>query len=258
MRRKLLNALPAAVLILALLGAWEIYADGGGVNQFVLPAPHEMAEELWNNWSLISSNLAVTAREVILGLALALVSGFTTAVAIHFSPLARRAIYPLAVGSQAVPVAVIATLLVFWWGFGIWPKLVVIALICFFPVVVTTVDGLAAVDPDQLKLLRTLDASRWQAFRIAEMPAALPAALSGTRIALAVGVIGAYIAEVTTAGTSAGLGHEIELDLSTLETSRAWAATAVLFVFAVACFYTLALIERRLAPWAHPRKGENR
>jgi putative hydroxymethylpyrimidine transport system permease protein len=256
MKRKLLNALPAVVLILALLGAWEIYADSGGVSQFVLPAPHEMAAEGWNNWSLISSNLAVTAKEVILGLALALVSGFTVAVTIHFSPLARRAVYPLAVGSQAIPVAVIATLLVFWWGFGIWPKLVVIALICFFPVVVTTVDGLASVDPDQLKLLRTLDASRWQAFRIAEMPAALPAALSGTRIALAVGVIGAYIAEVTTAGTSAGLGHEIETDLSTLQTPRAWAATAVLFVFAVACFYTLALIERRLAPWAHPRKGE--
>jgi len=258
MKRRLLNALPAAVLILALLGAWEVYATSGGVNQFVLPAPHEMAAELWNNWSLISSNLAVTAKEVVLGLALALVAGFTTAVAIHFSPLARRAIYPLAVGSQAIPVAVIATLLVFWWGFGIWPKLVVIALICFFPVVVTTVDGLAAVDPDQLKLLRTLDASRWQAFRIAEMPAALPAALSGTRIALAVGVIGAYIAEVTTAGTSAGLGHEIETDLSTLQTPRAWAATAVLFVFALACFYTLALIERRLAPWAHTRKGERR
>ena len=97
----------------------------------------------------------------------------------------RRAVYPLAVGSQAVPIAVIAALLVFWWGFGIFPKLVVIALICFFPVVVTTVDGLAAVDPDQLKLLRTLDASRWQAFRFAELPAALPAALSGARIALA-------------------------------------------------------------------------
>jgi putative hydroxymethylpyrimidine transport system permease protein len=258
MKRKLLNALPAVVLILALLGAWEIYATSGNVSQFVLPAPHEMAAELWNNWSLISSNLAVTAKEVILGLALALVAGFTVAVAIHFSPLARRAVYPLAVGSQAIPVAVIATLLVFWWGFGIWPKLVVIALICFFPVVVTTVDGLATVDPDQLKLLRTLDASRWQAFRIAEMPAALPAALSGTRIALAVGVIGAYIAEVTTAGTSAGLGHEIETDLSTLQTPRAWAATAVLFVFAVVCFYTLALIERRLAPWAHPHKGERR
>ena len=135
---------------------------------------------------------------------------------IHLSPLLRRAVYPLAVGSQAVPIAVIAPLLVFLVGLWHLPKLIVIALICFFPVVVTTVDGLAAVDPDQLKLLRTLDASRWQAFRFAELPAALPAAISGARIALTVGVIGAYIAESQTAtsGAYSGLGREINADLS--------------------------------------------
>jgi ABC-type nitrate/sulfonate/bicarbonate transport system permease component len=257
MKRRLLITLPPALLVLALLGAWELYVDTGSVSAFVLPAPHAMAIALWGNGSLIWSNFLVTAKEVGLGLLTALLAGFATAVAIHFSPLARRAIYPLAVGSQALPIAVLATLLVFWWGFGIWPKVLVIALICFFPVVVTTVDGLAAVDPDQLKLLRTLDASRWQAFRVAEMPAALPAALSGTRIALAVGVIGAYIAEATTAGTSAGLGHEIDTDLSGFQTPRAWAATAVLFVSAIACFYTLALAERRLAPWAHRSRGDH-
>ena len=148
----------------------------------------------------------------------------------------------------------------FWWGFGIFPKLVVIALICFFPVLVTTVDGLAAVDPEQLKLLRTLDASRWQAFRFAELPAALPAALSGARIALAVGVIGAFIAETQTAttGAYAGLGREINADLTALQTPRAYAATAVLFAFAIACFYALALAERRLAPWANRPRGEIR
>ena len=92
-----------------------------------------------------------TAEEVLLGIVLALLVGFGLAVAIHLSPLLRRAVYPLAVGSQAVPVAVIAVLLIFWWGFGILPKLVVITLICFFPVLVTTVDGLAAVDPDELQ-----------------------------------------------------------------------------------------------------------
>jgi ABC-type nitrate/sulfonate/bicarbonate transport system permease component len=250
--------LPPLLLIAALLGAWEVYVDDGGASAFVLPAPHEMAQALWDNGSLIWSNFLVTAQEVALGLGAALLAGFATAVAIHFSPLARRAIYPLAVGSQAVPVAVLAAPLVFWWGFGMWPKLVVIALICFFPIVVTMVDGLGAVDPDQLKLLRTLDASRWQAFRMAELPAALPAALSGARIALAVGVIAAYIAEISTAGTSNGLGHEINTDLTALQTPRAWAATAVLFVAAIACFYTLALAERRLAPWAHRPRGENR
>ena len=130
-----------------MLGAWEPYVDSGSTSSFVLPAPHAMAVALWGNGSLIWSNFAVTAEEVGLGILLALVPGFALAVAIHLSPLLRRAVYPLAVGSQAVPIAVIAPLLVFWWGFGILPKLVVIALICFFPVLVTTVDGLAPSTP---------------------------------------------------------------------------------------------------------------
>jgi ABC-type nitrate/sulfonate/bicarbonate transport system permease component len=158
-----------------------------------------------------------------------------------------------------VPIPVIGVLLVFWWGFGIFPKLVVIALICFFPVVVATVDGLAAVDPEQPKLLRTLDASRWQSFRFAELPAALPAALSGARIALAVGVIGAFIAETSTPSTAAysGLGREIVINISSgFQTARAYAATAVLFAFAIACFHALALAERMLIPWQSRHRGE--
>jgi ABC-type nitrate/sulfonate/bicarbonate transport system permease component len=251
------RVLPALVLSLALLGAWELYVDVAGVEADLLPAPHAVAAALWDSGALVWNNFTVTAQEVVLGLALALGVGFLLAVAIHLSPLLRRAVYPLAVGSQAVPIPVIGVLLVFWWGFGLFPKLVVIALICFFPVVVTTVDGLAAVDPDQRKLLRTLDASRWQAFRFAELPAALPAALSGARIALAVGVIGAFIAETTTptSGPYPGLGREIIADVN-FQTSRAYAGTAVLFVFAIACFYTLALAERRLAPWSTQRRGE--
>ncbi len=257
MRERILRVLPAAVLAAALLGAWELYVDLAGVEADLLPAPHAVASALWSSGGLVWNNFSVTAEEVVLGLALALAAGFVLAVAIHLSPLLRRAVYPLAVGSQAVPIPVIGVLLVFWWGFGLFPKLVVIALICFFPVLVTTVDGLAAVDPDQRKLLRTLDASRWQAFRFAELPAALPAALSGARIALAVGVIGAFIAETTTptSGAYPGLGREIITDVN-FQTPRAYAGTAVLFVFAIACFYALALAERRLAPWSARPQGD--
>lgn len=260
MRRGLAHLVPPLLLALACVGLWELYVDLHGVDPLVLPAPHAMARELWGNAGLLWSNFTITAKEVVLGLALALAGGFVMAVAIHLWAPARRAVYPPAVGSQAVPIAVIAAPLCFWWGFGIFPKLFVIALICFFPVLVTTVDGLAAVDPEQLKLLRTLDASRWQAFRFAELPAALPAAISGARIALAVGVIGAFIAETSTPtiGPYAGLGREITSDLTALQTSRAYAATAVLFVFAIACFYALALLERRLAPWAHRSRGDTR
>jgi putative hydroxymethylpyrimidine transport system permease protein len=256
-RATLAGAAPPLLLTVALLGAWELYVVLGGVSSFVLPAPHSVASELWNHSGLLWSNFLVTAEEVLLGLALALLGGGAIAIAIHLSPTMRRAVYPLAVGSQAVPIAVIGVLLVFWWGFGLFPKLVVISLICFFPVVVTTVDGLAAVDPDQIKLLRTFDASRWQAFRFAELPAALPAALSGARIALAVGVIGAYIAETSTAtsGPYAGLGHEINTDIAGIYPARAYAATAILFVFSISCFYTLALAERRLTRWSGATKG---
>ena len=257
MNARVTRVLPALVLCVTLLGGWELYVDLAGVEADLLPAPHAVATALWNSGSLVWNNFAVTAQEVVLGLALALVAGFLLAVAMHLSPLLRRAVYPLAVGTQAVPIPVIGVLLVFWWGFGLFPKLVVIALICFFPVVVTTVDGLAAVDPDQRKLLRTLDASRWQAFRFAELPAALPAALSGARIALAVGVIGAFIAETTTptSGAYPGLGREILADVN-FQTPRAYAGTAVLFAFAIACFYTLAFAEQRLAPWSTRQRGE--
>jgi ABC-type nitrate/sulfonate/bicarbonate transport system permease component len=253
MSRRIRAVLPPVLLLAVLLGAWETYVDAGSTSSFVLSAPHSIAVALWDNAGFLAANLKPTAEEVGIGILLALLLGLALAVLIHLSAILRRAVYPLAIGSQAVPIAVIAPLLVFWWGFGLLPKLVVIVLICFFPVLVTTVDGLAAVDPDQLKLLRTLDASRWQAFRFAELPAALPAAISGARIALTVGVIGAYIAESQTAttGAYAGLGHEINADLTALQTSRAYAAAVVLFAFAIACFYALTLAERRLAPWAN-------
>jgi putative hydroxymethylpyrimidine transport system permease protein len=250
--RRFAGAAPPLLALAALFGTWELYADLSGVQEQLLPAPHAVATALWQNAGVVWRNFLVTAEQVLLGLALALALGLALAVAIHLSPVLRRAFYPLAVGSQAVPIPVIAVPLVFWWGFGIFPKLVVIALICFFPVVVATVDGLSAIDPEQPKLLRTLDASRWQSLRYAELPAALPAALSGARIALAVGVIGAFIAETSTPSTQAysGLGRQIITDLgSSFQTPLAYGATLVLFAFAIACFYALALAERVLAPW---------
>jgi ABC-type nitrate/sulfonate/bicarbonate transport system permease component len=244
------SLLPPAALVAALVGAWELYVDGAGVEEAVLPSPHAVASALWHGRGLLARNFLVTAEEVVLGLAIALAAGFLLALLIHLAPLARRSLYPLLVGSQAVPVPVIGVLLVFWWGFGLLPKLFVVALICFFPVVVTTADGLDAVDPEQPKLLRTLDASRWQLLRMVELPAALPSALSGARIALAVGVIGAFIAETTTQTTGAypGLGREILSDVN-FQTARAYAGTLILFAFAIACFHALGLVERRVAPW---------
>jgi len=241
---------PLAV-VLVLLGAWELYARSGRVDPFVLPAPSAVASALWHDRGLLASNLAVTAEEVGLGILVALAAGFGLAVALHFSSLLRRGVYPLLVASQAVPIVIVAPLLVVWFGFGMLPKLAIIALVCFFPIVVTTLDALRAVDPDQRKLLATLDARRWQTFRWAEAPAALPAALSGAKIAVAVAVIGAVFAEY--AGSSEGLGHLMLQSIPQLETARSYAAVVVLAVFAVLLFALLALAERALVPWVADR-----
>lgn len=239
----------AALVIILLLGGWEAYARLGSIDDFILPAPDQVASSLFHDRGLLADNLLVTAQEMVLGLALALAAGALLAFALHsFGPL-RRAIYPLLVGTQAIPIVTIAPLLAAWFGYGILPKLVIVALVCFFPIVVTTLDGLAAVDPEQHKLLRTLGASRTQVFRWVEAPAALPAALSGAKIAVAVGGIAAVFAEY--AGSEKGLGHLLLQSIPQLETARAWAAVVVLAALAITCFSLLALVERRLAPWAH-------
>jgi NitT/TauT family transport system permease protein/putative hydroxymethylpyrimidine transport system permease protein len=238
-----------ALLILLLLAAvWEAYARLGPVDDFILPAPTQVATALFEDRGLLWDNFWVTAQEVGLGILVALVLGATLAIVIHLSPTLRRAVYPLLVGSQAVPVVIVAPLLVVWFGFGIAPKLAIIALVCFFPIVVTTLDALAAVDPEQRKLLRTLDASRGQELRWVEVPAALPGALSGAKIAVAVAVIGAVFAEY--AGSSEGLGNVILQAIPQLETARAYAAVSLLAALAIVLFALLALAERLLVPWA--------
>jgi NitT/TauT family transport system permease protein/putative hydroxymethylpyrimidine transport system permease protein len=244
----------AALLVLVLLAGWELYADLGGIDQFLLPAPSDVATSLWTDRGLLWDNFTVTAGEVLLGIAVSLAAGVALAVAIHLSRTLRRATYPLLVASQTIPIVIVAPLLVVWLGYDLAPKLAIVGLICFFPVVVTTLDGLAGVDPDLRKLMRTLDASRLQTLRHVEAPAALPALLSGAKIAVTVAVIGAVLAEQ--AGSSDGLGHLILQSIPQFETARSWAAVVVLAAFAILLFGALALAERRLVPWAHRSKGD--
>jgi putative hydroxymethylpyrimidine transport system permease protein len=248
------RVLPPAILLLALFGAWELYVDLGGVDPLVLPPPHDVARSLYDDRSLLLSNFLVTAKEVVLGSVLAVVLGFGLAVAIRFSRTLRAAAYPLLIGSQAVPVVVIAPVLVLWLGFGLAPKLVVIALVSFFPVVVTTLAGLAAVDADLLKLMRTYDATRLRSFWHVELPATMPRVFTGAKIAVAVAVIGAVFAEW--AGSSSGLGYLLQQSIPQLLAARAMAAVAILCLFAISLFGLLSLAERLAVPWAYRPPGE--
>ncbi len=249
MRRWLLPALVLA----ALLAAWQLAASTGAIasalqlEDFLVPAPSEIAKVLWEDRSLLADNAWVTLKEVVLGFALALAAGLAFAVVLHLSPTLRRAFYPLIVASQTVPIIVVAPILVVWFGYGLGPKLGIIALICFFPITVNTLDGLRSVDPEATKMMRSLDATRLGVFRRLEAPTALPYVFSGAKIAVAVAVIGAIFGEWS--GSSEGLGYLMQLDNGRLETARMFASVAILSAFAIGLFALLALAERRVVSW---------
>lgn len=242
------------LVVLALVGGWQLYAQLSGIDDFLLPAPSQVAQSLYDDRGLLWDNLRVTGGEVLLGIAVAVAAGIACALALHLSRMLRRGAYPLLIGSQTIPIVIVAPLLVAWLGYGLAPKLAIVGLICFFPVTVTTLDGLASVEPDLRKLMRSLDASRWQTLRRVELPAALPSLFSGARISVAIAVIGAVLAEQ--AGSSDGLGHLILQAIPQFETARAYAAVVMLSAFAVALFGLLTLAERKLIPWAHQSTGD--
>jgi NitT/TauT family transport system permease protein/putative hydroxymethylpyrimidine transport system permease protein len=249
LRRWLLPTL----LLAALVGAWQLAASSGaladvlGLESFLVPSPAEIAESLWQNRSLLAENAWVTLREILLGFACAIVAGVGFAVALHLSTTIRLASYPLLIASQTIPILALAPIFVVWFGYGIGPKLAIVALVCFFPITVTTLDGLRSVDPETTKFMRTLDASRWQILRRVEAPTALPYAFSGARLAAVFTTIAALFGEW--AGSNSGLGHLILQDNAQLETARMFAAFAILSAIALALYGLLTLIERRVVTW---------
>jgi putative hydroxymethylpyrimidine transport system permease protein len=244
--------LPALVLA-ALLAIWQVLAASGaladllGLEPFLVPSPAEIAEALWEERALLVENAWVTLQEVLLGFGCAVVVGIAVALAMHLSETARLAFYPLIVASQSVPIPAIAPILIVLFGFGIGPKLAIVALIAFFPLAINAFAGLRSVDPEAEKMMRSLDASRLDLLWRLEAPAALPYVFTGAKIAVAISVIGAVFGEWV--GSDSGLGHQILIDNANLQTARMFAAVAVLSAISLGLFALLALAERRLVTW---------
>jgi putative hydroxymethylpyrimidine transport system permease protein len=244
--------LPAGLLV-ALIGAWQIATATGAIadlfslEPYLVPSPAEVAQSLWENRDLLAENAWVTLREIVFGILCAVAVGIGFAIAMHRWRTVHDASYPLIVASQTIPIVVIAPILVVWFGYGLPPKIFIIALICFFPITIATLGGLRSVDPEAVKMMRTLDASRWQRFWRVEAPTALPQLFTGMKIAVVIAPIGAVFAEW--AGSSAGLGHLIQSDTANFEVARQFAGVAVLSAMALALMALTALAERRVVRW---------
>ncbi len=234
-------------LILAVIGAWEIIVRVRDTPRWFLPPPSAVAAALVGSRQMLLHHTMVTLEEVLVGFAISFVLGIVFALAIASSQVVERAFYPFVIASQAIPIIALAPILLIWFGYGMTPKVIVVALICFFPIVVNTVDGLRSVDPELIDLMRSMGASSWTTYRVVRIPSSLPYLFSGTRIAAAVSVIGALIGEWI--GSSAGLGYFMIRSAGQFATAKVFAAVLVSALLGLALFGAVSLLERLLLPW---------
>ena len=235
-------------LLLALL-AWQLVVHLTDLPSFILPSPADVGTRFLRTLSdgSLIYHASITLIEVLLGLLLGTASATALGYLLAKSPLFERLLAPYLVASQAVPIVAIAPLLIIWFGPGISSKVIICALIVFFPVLVNTIVGVRAVPSALRDLMRSLRATRWQTLRYLEIPAALPVFLGGLRIGAALSVIGAVVGEFV--GADRGLGFLINVGRGQYDTALVFVAIFALVALALALYGAVAWLEGYLLKW---------
>jgi ABC-type nitrate/sulfonate/bicarbonate transport system permease component len=241
------GALPPLVVLVALFAAWEVYVSASDINVVTLPAPSRVLDAAYTNRSLLWDHSLVTMKETVIGLIVSIVFGVGLALLIDAFAPARRALYPLLVGSQTVPVVVIAPLMILWFGFELTPKIIVVTLYTFFPITVAFASGLAATSPEALVLMRTLGAGRLKTLMLLKVPQALPYLFTGLRIAVTYAMVGAVFAEWS--GAREGLGIYVLLMKNSFRTDMVFAAVFLIALLSLGLFVLVGMIERMVVRW---------
>jgi ABC-type nitrate/sulfonate/bicarbonate transport system permease component len=240
--------LPTLALVAAILVVWEAYVRLANVEPIVLPGPLRIVEALWQYRADAVRHALPTLLETVLGFAAAVVLAIGAAAAMDRAPAVRRAVEPLLVTSQTVPVVALAPLFLLWFGFGLAPKVLVVVLVTFFPIVVALLDGFRATPADAEDLLRSYGASDGQVFRKLRWPAALPQLFTGLRISVVYAVIGAVFGEYV--GAREGLGIWMQLSQNAFRTDLVFAAILVTSMLSIALYWLVGVVRRLLIPWA--------
>jgi len=241
------SALPPLVVLVALFAAWEIYVSASDINVVTLPAPSRILDAAYTNRALLWDHSLVTLKETVIGLIVSIAFGVALALLIDAFAPARRALYPLLVGSQTIPVVVIAPLMILWFGFELTPKIIVVTLYTFFPITVAFASGLAATSPEALVLMRTLGAGRLKTLLVLKVPHALPYLFTGLRIAVTYAMVGAVFAEWS--GAREGLGIYVLLMKNSFRTDMVFAAVFLIALLSLALFVLVGVIERMVVRW---------
>lgn len=246
---------PATALLVVLVLFWEGWVRAFDTKDYVLPAPSDIWSSFLDTRGLLPEHIRTTMTEAVVGLAFAAILGVVLAVLISSVPLVRRVLYPLLIVSQTIPMVVLAPLLIIWFGFGLTPKIVVVALVGFFPIVISTADALMRADPEMVGLVRSMGANRWQVLRHVLIPGATPAFFSGLQIAAAYAVTAAVIGEWI--GASSGLGLFIERSRTSFRTDQVFVAVIVVALTSLALFAAVYIAGRLASPWMYAHEMED-
>ncbi|HNX00187.1 MAG TPA: ABC transporter permease [Candidatus Cloacimonadota bacterium] len=245
--------LPTSFLVI-LLFIWKAITQTGKIDKWILPSPNEIFSAFHNSFTLLMSHAAATLTETILGMIIAIILGILIASILEQITFLKYMIYPFLIISQTIPIISIAPLLIIWFGFGIKAKVFIVALVCFFPITINLLDGFRTIDPEQLKLLKTMGASSWKLFQKVKMPSSMPFLFSGLKIAATYSVMSAIIGEWL--GAAKGLGIYMTRASHSYLTANVFAAILMIILMSFAFYLIIELLERILIPW-HYYKEES-
>lgn len=237
----------SAITLIALLLVWQTATYLFHIPAYLLPPPTSILKEIATNWRSLMEASLVTITEVAAGFTLSVLIGVPLAAVLSASTATEKAIYPIIVGSNTIPKVALAPLLLAWFGFGVAPKIVIVVLVAFFPIVINSVMGFKSLPPQMYYLARSIGASTTEVFLLFRMPNALPSIFAGLKVASVLSVIGAVVAEFV--GSDSGLGYSMMVATSDLNIARQFAAILLLSVIGTAFFWLIGLVERLLLPW---------
>ena len=239
-------ALPIVVGII-LLFFWQLSVQVFHVQNWILPGPIQIGESFWQSRLLIFHHMIPTIFEAIVGMIIATLSGIVISVCMEFSETFMKILYPFLIMSQTIPFIVLAPLLTIWLGFGILPKILIVALVCFFPITVNLFDGFSSVDLTTIQLMKSMGAKKIQILRWVKWPSSLPSFFSGLRIAAAYSILGAVISEWV--GTDRGLGILLTRSAKSYLTDRVFAIIAVITFLSIGVVLIVETVARIYIPW---------
>jgi len=238
---------PPLVAVVFFLMLWQLSVSFFHIEQWILPSPGNIARESAGNASGIWAHTLATLKLTLIGFPIGTFVGILVALLLHLFPLFKRAFYPLLILSQNVPSIALGPLLVIWLGFGLLPKIVLITLVCFFPVAVATMGGLLQSDRMMMNYMKMAGAGKWQIFTKLELPSSLPSLFSGIKISATYAVMGAVVAEWI--GADKGIGYYMLLQKSAYRTDRMFVAILIIVLLSLLLFAVIALLEKWLVRW---------